>query len=134
MPLITPKTNWVNGQEFDVIVDYGRIKNNIEFIREFSLAIYQAYDIDPLETYTYEGIPQVDFFNTIVEDVRLIYEHTFHFVGYQPMVLHLGGGEGFTAAELNKVESNLKKIYEKLNAEKEGIKRLSFILGGDLFG
>lgn len=134
MPLITPKTNWTNGQEFDVLTDYGRIKNNIEFVREFSLPIYQAYNIDPLQAYTYEDIPLVDFFNEIVTNVQTIYDHTFHFAGYQPMVLYVDGGEGFTAEELNKIELNLKKIYEKLIAEKEGLKSLSFTLGGGLFG
>ena len=71
------KSNWKNGDSFDIITDYGRIKSNINTVYEVSKKLYPSYNITTLGDYDYSFIPLVNFFNDIVQSVQDIYNNSY---------------------------------------------------------
>lgn len=101
MSWITPKTNWIDGEYFN-IGDYGRIKGNIEFLQ----SIYKGSQA--LESVTVATIPTVDFFNNIVKAIEQMgldygmYRYTIN-------------KRIWNAEELNRIERAIHNAYIALN-------------------
>ena len=71
-----PKTNWQDGDYFNLSPDYQRIKGNIEYLHDISHFLYPNYKIYELGMYTIDQFPRADFFNTIVYNIDLINSNT----------------------------------------------------------
>lgn len=128
---IEPKTNWTNEDYFNLDPDYSRIKGNIEYIKEFAEMMNKVFHIDPMNTYTIEEIPLVDFFNTIVSNVRKVEEGTYVVSSMQPMRDYTQNGVIFDANDLNTIEKNLLIVYNLLMGEWSSLNKLEFMLGVD---
>ena len=134
MAWTTPKTNWENGDRFNIDPDYNRIKGNIEYLVALSKEMYLDYETPTLETVTITDFPKVSFFNNVVESTRAMLSKCYSPVGAKQMRTYISNGIVWDAAELNAIENNLLLLYEAFTQQKPCIKRLQITLGGVNFG
>ena len=134
MSWITPKTNWVNGDRFNIDPDYNRIKGNIEYLIELSKTMYPDYNAPTLETALIDSFPKVSFFNNVVDSTRAILSNCYSPVGAKSMRSYTSNGIVWNADELNAIERNHLLLYNALTGQKSGIRRLQITLGGAKYG
>lgn len=134
MAWITPKTNWVDGDYFNINPDYNRIKGNIEYLIELSKEIYADYNSPTLESASIDGYPKVSFFNNVVNATKAILTNCYAPKGNYSMRVYSSNGVGWNASELNAIESNHLLLYNALTGQKSGIRRLQITLGGAKIG
>ena len=134
MAWVTPKTNWVNGDRFNIDPDYNRIKGNIEYLIALSKTMYLDYDTPSLETANINGFPKVSFFNNVVDSTKAILSNCYSPVGARDMRSYISNGIVWNASELNAIENNHLLLYKALTGQKSGIRRLHITLGGAKYG
>lgn len=123
-----PKTDWKNGEYFNLDVDYARIKGNILYIAEFAEKMNKTFNVE-LSEYTIEGLPYEEFFNNIVYAVEEI-EKACPIV-YDDMRNYQENNVIWDENDLNTIEKNTKKVYNLLIGEWNCISKLDFMLGVD---
>lgn len=131
-----PKTNWKNGDYFNLSPDYQRIKGNIEYLHEISLLLYPYYKIYELAMYMIDQFPRADFFNSIVYDTDLINSNTLgkNNLLFKTMKTYTSNGLIWNKDDLNTIEENLKMLYEELKLKHyDNVPRLSIKLGAKKF-
>ena len=134
MAWITPKTNWINGDRFNLNPDYNRIKGNIEYLIALSKTMYSDYDTPTLETANTMSFPKVSFFNNVVDSTQAILSNCYSPVGARSMRSYVSNGIVWNASELNAIEHNHLLLYYALTQQKSGIRRLQYTLGGAKIG
>ena len=134
MAWITPKTDWTNGDRFNLDPDYNRIKGNIEYLVELSKTMYADYDTPALEEAIANGFPKVSFFNNVVDSTRAILTNCYFPVGAKSMRSYISNGIVWNADELNTIERNHLLLYNALTQQKSVIRRLQITLGGVKLG
>lgn len=134
MAWITPKTNWVNGDRFNLDPDYARIKGNIEYLTELSKTLYLDYDTPALENASIEGFPKVSFFNNVVDSTKAILSNCYSPVGAKSMRSYISNGIVWNADELNAIENNHLLLYNALTRQKSVVRKLQITLGGVRIG
>ena len=134
MAWTTPKTNWVNGDRFNLDPDYNRIKGNIEYLIELSKTMYPNYETPALEIADETGYPKVSFFNNVVNSTKAILSNCYSPIGSSNMRTYISNGIVWNASELNSIEHNHSLLYKALIGQKKGIRRLQFTLGGSNYG
>lgn len=130
MGWITPKTNWVNGDRFNLNPDYSRIKGNIEYLIALSKTLYLDYDAPTLESPTTKDFPKASFFNNVVDSTRAILTNCYSPVGIKPMRSYTSNGLVWNAEDLNAIERNHLLLYDAFMEQKSGIRKLEYTLGG----
>ena len=130
----TPKTDWKSSDYFNLNPDYLRIKGNIEALKELGGELYPTFSLKAMGDYTIEDIPDVDFFNTVEENVELLGQKTYWPVGYQQRQVYKENGRAWSHEDLNRLERNLQLLYTALKSQKEGCRALCFELGGGQLG
>lgn len=123
-----PKTDWKNGEYFNLDVDYARIKGNILYIVEFAEKLNKTFNVE-LSEYTIEELPYEEFFNNIVYAVEEI-EKAYPIV-YDDMRNYQENNVIWDENDLNTIEKNTKKLYNLLMGEWNCISKLEFMLGVD---
>ncbi len=123
-----PKTDWKNGEYFNLDVDYARIKGNILYIAEFAEKLNKTFNVE-LSEYTIEELPYEEFFNNIVYAVEEI-EKAYPIV-YDDMRNYQENNVIWDENDLNTIEKNTKKVYNLLIGEWNCISKLDFMLGVD---
>ena len=113
--------------------DYNRIKGNIEWLIEFAESLYGSFEAPELESATTSTIPYLSFFNNIVEATSAILDNCLTPQGARPMRLYSENGLGFSAEELNAIETNHLLLYQALPEVRNGLTKLSFKLGGSIW-
>ena len=82
----TPKTNWYGYTDDDGIYhgdrfnteDFNRIKNNLAYLREIAVAMYQEFSINDLgDDRSKDQYFYADEINQLEENIKLIAENTF---------------------------------------------------------
>lgn len=132
---VIPKTNWEDGDYFNLSPDYDRIRGNILFCYDLSLTLVPAYDIPTLATPTVTGYPTAAFFNNVVSAIRTIAANSGIASVTRDMRTYAAGGAAWNAAELNIIEDNLDRIRVALDAlSMSGARRIGFTLGGVRIG
>lgn len=134
MTWITPKTNWTNGDRFNLDPDYNRIKGNIEYLVELSKTMYADYDTPVLEEAIANGFPKVSFFNNVVDSTQAILSNCYSPQGTKSMRSYVSNGIVWNADELNAIERNHLLLYNALTQQKSVIRRLHITLGGVKLG
>ena len=134
MAWVTPKTNWVDGDYFNLNPDYERIKGNIEYLIALSKTMYADYSAPALETANITGYPRVSFFNNVVNATKAMLENCYSPSGTRSMRLYASNGVGGTASDLNAIENNPLLLYRAFSGQKSGIPRLEMTLGGRNIG
>ena len=134
MGWVKPKTNWENGDRFNLDPDYTRIKGNIEYLLELSKVLYLDYDTPTLESHTTRDFPKVSFFNNVVEATRAILSNCYSPIGTKEMRSYTSNGLVWNAEDLNAIERNHMLLYDAFTMQQSNIRRLQFTLGGVGFG
>lgn len=125
----TPKTNWVKTDRIN-FADYNRIKNNLAYLRDMAEQLYQEFNItvDP-DKDKYSLWPYPSEINRLEENLETIRSRTYPFQTGQKRTYY-GNVPTIDWQELNRLESACKLIYDNLQGQAEGKRRLSYRLGG----
>jgi hypothetical protein len=124
-----PKTDWKNGDHFNLDPDYERIKNNITHVQELTNKINARVEIDAMGDYAITEYPLAAFLNTIATNIEKLSKSMFLVTPTAEMPMHVGNGPGWTAEELNDIEGNLLNMYEELNRQYALVPRLDIMMG-----
>ena len=130
----TPKTNWSNGDRFNLDPDYNRIKGNIEYLIALSKTMYPDYNTPTLETAEIGGFPKISFFNNVVDSTKAILSNCYSPVGARNMRSYVSNGVVWDASELNAIENNHLLLYNAFTRQKSAIPKLQITLGGAKYG
>lgn len=130
----TPKTNWVDGEYFNVSPDYERIKGNIEYLIALSKTVYTDYTTPELQQANRDGYPRVSFFNNVVNATRAMLERCYTPPGAQSLRLYTANSPAWTASDLNALEMNHLLLYHAFTQQSLCVPRLQLVLGGNEFG
>ena len=131
-----PKTNWKNGDYFNLSPDYQRIKGNIEYLYDISLLLFPLYKIYELGMYTIDQFPRADFFNTIVYNTDLINKGTLNKSNptFKSMRTYVPNGLIWGKDDLNIIEENLEMLYKELKIKRyDNVPKLPITLGTKKF-
>lgn len=126
----TPKTNWEKGDYFN-IGDYSRMKGNLEYLRGLAIRAYKEFEIEEMAANkTYKDYIYADEFNLIEQNLETIRSNT--------CLLEIGKQKTYYPnqptpdyIEFNRIESACLLIYNSLQGQASGKRRLAFTLGGD---
>lgn len=129
MAWITPKTNWVSTDYFNV-VDYNRIIGNINYLKTFAEELFKALDTLPMgDEKTYVSMIYAREMNVIESNLDTINTNTYDF--------DIGETQTFQAnkstplwSEFNRIESACLLLYNTMTAHKNALPRLALTLGG----
>ena len=137
MAWITPKTNWNGdtaadgtyiGDRFNA-VDFNRIKNNLDYLRELAIKLYDEFAINALGSdRTPADYVYADEINQLEENLTIINNNTLkrHY-GTAPTYVNNGRTMDFT--ELNRLESAILDLYDRLTNQSEGRRKFQWNFG-----
>lgn len=126
----TPKINWKKEDYFN-IRDYSRIKENLEYLKSLAVQVYKEFGIAEMAAdKTYGDYIYADEFNLLEQNLEKIRNGTYPFeIGKQKTYYPNQPTPDYK--EFNRIESACLLIYENLNGQIAGKRRLAFTLGGD---
>lgn len=133
MAWITPKTDWLSSDYFNV-EDYNRIRGNIQYVYEYALRLYKVFGIDVMQERTLGGAVAAELLNDVENNLDKIVENTYNLIEYRPSKSFEPGQAAWNYDDLNRIERNLLLIITMLESQEAGLKRLAFELGGVQFG
>lgn len=139
----TPKTDWhgssdsegvYTGDRFNA-VDFNRIKNNLDYLRELAIKLYDEFSIASLGA---DRTP-VDYFyadeiNQLEENLKTVNENSLR-RSYGNAPTYVDNGNTMDFVELNRLEGAILDLYDRLTNELEGRRMLTWnfgMKGGDL--
>lgn len=133
----TPKTDWhgytdatgiYHGDRFNAS-DFNRIKNNLQYLRNLAITMYPDFDIEDMGSDKgYADYPYADEINLIEDNLDIIADSTIKTV-YGSKQIFMDNGAFIDYAELNRIESASLDIYNKLLAQHDGRRMVTFMLG-----
>jgi hypothetical protein len=137
MSWTTPKTDWhysinsaglYSGDRFNA-VDFNRIKNNLEYLRELSLAMYDPYTINSLGSdRTPSDYFYADEINALEENLNTINSHSIN-RSYGTAPTYQANGSTMDYVELNRLESAILDLYNRLNNQADGRRNFTWNFG-----
>ena len=133
----TPKTDWhgntnsdgnYTGDRFNA-VDFNRIKNNLIYLRDLAVKMYEDFTIDKVsDDKDYSDYPYADEVNTIENNLTKINESTLsRNYGVPPSYSDNGAFLDFN--ELNRIESAELDLYNRLTNEHDGRRMFTWNFG-----
>lgn len=127
----TPKTNHSSTGRFNKD-DYNRIIGNIAVLKELAAQLYSDFSLQDMgEDKNYGDPIYADEINAIESNLAEICKNTYPFdIGEQKT--YYAHQPATDAEEYNRIESACLMIYQNLQGQLSGKRRLSFILGGDI--
>lgn len=132
----TPKTDW-NGETVDGIyigdrfnaVDFNRIKNNLEYLRELAIKMYEEFSIQSLGSdRTPKDFFYADEINALEDNLKTINNNSLK-RSYGNVPVYVDNGNTMDFKELNRLESAILDLYEKLTNEYEGRRMFTWNFG-----
>lgn len=140
MAWTTPKTDWygavVNGvytgDRFNA-VDFNRIKNNLVYLRDLAVKVYEEFSIVAVGA----DKTTADYFyaeeiNKMEQNLATINAKTLK-MSYGTAPTYSDNGRTMDYAELNRLEGAILDLYDKLTNQYEGRRKFkwNFGMGGD---
>lgn len=140
MAWTTPKTDWygavVNGvytgDRFNA-VDFNRIKNNLVYLRDLAVKVYEEFSIVVVGA----DKTTADYFyaeeiNKMEQNLATINAKTLK-MSYGTAPTYSDNGRTMDYAELNRLEGAILDLYDKLTNQYEGRRKFkwNFGMGGD---
>lgn len=132
----TPKTDWSGefvdgvyvGDKFNA-VDFNRIKNNLAYLRELAIKMYDEFNIHSLGA---DRTPQDYFYadeiNKLEENLVTINTHSLK-RSYGEAPIYVDNGNVMDFKELNRLESATLDLYDRLTNEHDGRRTLTWNFG-----
>lgn len=133
-----PKTDWYGvtdvetgeytGDKFNAS-DFNRIKNNLEHLREMANKMYDEFDIVSLgNDRTYSDYFYADEINQLEENLNTINNNTLK-RSYGSPSLYFANGNTMDFEDLNRLESAILDLYDRLNNEYQGRRMFTWNFG-----
>lgn len=139
----TPKTDWhgssdsegvYTGDRFNA-VDFNRIKNNLDYLRELAIKLYDEFSIVSLGAdRTPVDYLYADEINQLEENLKTVNENSLR-RSYGNAPTYVDNGNTMDFVELNRLEGAILDLYDRLTNELEGRRMLTWnfgMKGGDL--
>lgn len=133
----TPKTNWYgavdangvySGDRFNA-VDFNRIKNNLQYVRDLAITLYKAFDIVSLgNDRTEKDYFYADEINQLEANLNTINNNTLK-LSYGTAPTYVENGNTMDFAELNRLEGAILDLYDKLTNQSEGRRMFQWNFG-----
>lgn len=149
MPWVTPKTNWVRLDKFNVDPDWNRIKGNMEYVQaqarplfgditfapipNFNLTVPSVNNADSIAKTGNPAFPTVSIYNTIENALQTLMDETYDLLEFLESIPRVPNGRVWDFEDLNRIESmqlRLKELLDRTAAQRQGI---PFKLGGGYF-
>ena len=138
-----PKTDWYGvtnpsdgvytGDRFNA-VDFNRIKNNLTYLRELALKMYDGFSIVSLGAdRTYSDYFYADEINQLEENLKTVNNGSLK-RDYGNPPIYVDNGNVMDFQELNRLEGAILDLYDRLTNEFEGRRMFTWNFGmkGDL--
>ena len=133
----TPKTDWYgetdengvySGDRFNA-VDFNRIKNNLDYLRELAITLYTEFSIVSLGSdRTPADYFYADEINQLEENLKTINAKTLK-RSYGTPPVYIANGKTMDFTELNRLESAILDLYDRLTNESEGRRMFQWNFG-----
>lgn len=133
----TPKTDWAGttspsgeyvGDRFNA-ADFNRIKNNLDYLRELAIKLYDEFSIPSLgNDRTPEDYFYADEINQLESNLTTINARTLK-RPYGTPPTYIANGNTMDFAELNRLESAILDLYDRLSNESEGRRMFTWNFG-----
>ena len=133
----TPKTDWYGsvdanghyeGDRFNAI-DFNRIKNNLEYLREMAIKMYKEFSIVSLGSdRTPADYFYADEINRLEENLTTINNKTLR-RPYGTAPTYVDNGRTMDFTELNRLESAMLDLYDRLTNQSEGRRMFKWNFG-----
>ena len=136
MSWVEPKTNWNGdydhtgkyiGDKFSA-TDYNRISNNIKYLYDKSLFLYNKYEVAPTGVKSFASYLFAEDINNLQNVLETIDINSVNVID-RPFPTYVANGRTMTYEELNFLESAILDIYYRLESEYEGRNKFTFLLG-----
>lgn len=133
----TPKTDWHGSTDSEGIYtgdrfnakDFNRIKNNLEYLRELAMKVYDEFSIKALGAdRTPKDYFYADEINTLEENLVTISEHSVK-RAYGTAPYYAANGSTMDFVELNRLEGAILDLYDKLVNQSEGRRMFTWNFG-----
>lgn len=126
----TPKIDWKATDRFN-FSDYNRIKNNLSYLRELAIKIWEPFEITDMgeDMISYDSYWDVNVFNAFEANIDIINEHMFT-MDYGIRQVFYQNGIFIQYSELNRIEETTLKMKQIIEGWEAGLARLPFRLGG----
>ena len=122
MAWVMPKTDWSGSRDANGVyvgdhfnaTDFNRIKNNLQYLRDMAIALYDDFDIVPLGAdRTPADYFYADEINQLEANFATINSKTFK-RSYGNAPAFVENGNTMTFADLNRLEGAILDLYDKL--------------------
>ena len=133
----TPKTNWQGyvdnngnyiGDRFNA-GDFNRIKNNLEYLKELAIKLYDSFSIVSLGAdKTPADYFYADEINTLEENLDTINKNTLN-MSYGTSPVYNDNGNTMDFIELNRLEGAILDLYDKLTNKSNGRRMFTWNFG-----
>lgn len=137
MAWTTPKTDWYGSTDSEGVyvgdrfnaVDFNRIKNNLEYLRELAITLYSEFTIGSLGADRAAGdYFYADEINQLEENLTTINANTLK-RSYGAAPTYVANGYTMDFAELNRLESAILDLYDRLHNQSEGRRMFTWSFG-----
>lgn len=136
MAWTTPKTDWY-GEETDGVYsgdyfnasDFNRIKNNLDYLRELAVKMYDSFTIQSLgDDRSEKDYFYADEINKFEDNLKTINSNTLK-RPYSTAPTYADNGNTMDFKELNRLEGAILDLYNKLTNEHDGRRMFTWNFG-----
>ena len=137
MAWTTPKTDWHGGLDAEGLyegdrfnaTDFNRIKNNLAYLRELAITLYEEFSIVSLgNDRTPADYFYADEINQLEANLVTINQNTIN-RSYGTAPTYVENGNTMDYTELNRLESAMLDLYNRLTNQSEGRRMFTWNFG-----
>lgn len=137
MAWTTPKTDWYGTTDADGVyigdrfnaADFNRIKNNLDFLRDLAIKLYEEFSLVSLGQ---DRVPgdyfYADEINQLEENLVTLNTNTLQ-RNYGAAPVYNANGNTMDFTELNRLEGAILDLYDRLNNQSEGRRMFTWNFG-----
>lgn len=137
MAWTTPKTDWHGGLNAEGVyegdrfnaVDFNRIKNNLAYLRDLAITMYEEFSITSLGS---DRSPSDYFYadeiNTLEDNLDTINTNSLK-MPYGEAPVYVANGNTMDYTELNRLESATLDLYNRLTNQSDGRRMFTWNFG-----
>lgn len=133
----TPKTDWYGSTDAEGVyrgdrfnaVDFNRIKNNLEYLRDLAIKLYDEFTITSLGAdRTPRDYFYADEINTLEQNLNTINSKSLK-RSYGDTPTYNDNGNTMDYSELNRLESAILDLYDRLSNQGDGRRMFTWNFG-----
>lgn len=137
MAWTTPKTDWYGTTDADGVyigdrfnaADFNRIKNNLDFLRDLAIKLYDEFSLVSLGQ---DRVPgdyfYADEINQLEENLVTLNANTLQ-RNYGATPVYNANGNTMDFTELNRLEGAILDLYDRLNNQSDGRRMFTWNFG-----